>query len=61
MAYLSTIFITFLYQGTLRIVDLPGHERLRVQFLDQFKYSTKAVGFVIDSVLVQKEIRDVAE
>ncbi|CAO1335798.1 unnamed protein product [Diamesa tonsa] len=48
-------------KGTIRVVDLPGHERLRLKFLDQFKHSTKAVGFVIDSVLVQKEIRDVAD
>ena len=24
-------------KGTLRIIDLPGHERLRFQFLEQYK------------------------
>lgn len=47
--------------GELRLVDIPGHERLRGKFFDQYKNLTKAVIFVVDSVTVQKEIRDVAE
>lgn len=47
--------------GVLRLVDMPGHERLRLKLLDSFKQSAKAVVFVIDSSTVQKEIKDVAE
>lgn len=48
-------------QIALRIVDLPGQERLRNKFFDQYKSSAKAVVYVVDSVTIQKEIRDVAE
>ncbi|XP_045498459.1 signal recognition particle receptor subunit beta [Colias croceus] len=47
--------------NTLRLVDLPGQERLRNKFFDQFKNSAKAIVYVVDSVTIQKEIRDVAE
>ncbi|XP_072949100.1 signal recognition particle receptor subunit beta [Epargyreus clarus] len=47
--------------NTLRIVDLPGQERLRNKFFDQYKNSAKAIVYVVDSVTFQKEIRDVAE
>lgn len=47
--------------GELRLVDIPGHERLRGKFFDQYKNLAKAVIFVVDSVTVQKEIRDVAD
>ncbi|XP_047532969.1 signal recognition particle receptor subunit beta [Vanessa atalanta] len=46
---------------TLRIIDLPGQERLRNKFFDQYKNSAKAIVYVVDSVTIQKEIRDVAE
>lgn len=46
---------------TLRLVDLPGHERLRLRLLDNYKNSTKGLVFVIDSSTVQKDIKDVAE
>lgn len=42
-------------------MDLPGHERLRYKYFDQYKNTTKLVAYVIDSVTIQKEIRDVAE
>lgn len=45
----------------LRIVDIPGHERLRAQFFEQYKQIARGVVFVIDSVTFQKDIRDVAE
>jgi signal recognition particle receptor subunit beta len=44
-----------------RLVDLPGHERLRLRMLDTYKNTTKALVYVIDSCSVQKEIKDVAE
>ncbi|XP_041979436.1 signal recognition particle receptor subunit beta [Aricia agestis] len=47
--------------NTLKIVDLPGQERLRNKFFDQYKSSAKGIVYVVDSVTIQKEIRDVAE
>lgn len=46
---------------TVRVVDIPGNERLRGRFFDQYKNTAKAIIYVIDSVAVQKDIRDVAE
>ncbi|XP_014604542.1 PREDICTED: signal recognition particle receptor subunit beta [Polistes canadensis] len=46
---------------TLRIVALPGDERLRYEFFDKYKLAAKAIIFVVDSVTFQKNIRDVAE
>lgn len=43
------------------MIDLPGQERLRNKFFDQYKSSAKAIIYVVDSVTIQKEIRDVAE
>uniref|UniRef100_A0A1B6E0T6 Signal recognition particle receptor subunit beta n=2 Tax=Clastoptera arizonana TaxID=38151 RepID=A0A1B6E0T6_9HEMI len=45
----------------LRVIDIPGHERLCGKFFDQYKTSTKGIIFVVDSVTIQKKIRDVAE
>lgn len=54
--------ILSLTNGTnIRLVDLPGHERLRLSILENYKNTTKALVYVIDSNTVQKEIRDVAE
>lgn len=39
--------------GVLRIIDSPGHERLQS--------NGQRIIFVVDSVTVQKDIRDVAE
>lgn len=47
--------------AVLRVIDSPGHERLRGRFFDQYKATVKGIIFVIDSVTVQKDIRDVAE
>ncbi|CAG9808106.1 unnamed protein product [Chironomus riparius] len=46
---------------TLRLVDLPGHERLRLRLLDNYKNTTKAIIYVVDSSTVQKDIKDVAD
>lgn len=46
---------------SIRVVDIPGNERLRARFFDQHKSSAKAIVYVIDSVTVQKDVRDVAE
>lgn len=45
----------------LRVVDIPGHERLRDRFFDQYKKTAKGILFLIDSITIQKDIRDVAE
>lgn len=46
---------------SVRVVDIPGHERLRLRFFDQYKNTAKGIIFLIDSTTVQKDIRDVAE
>lgn len=46
---------------TVGVIDIPGNERLRGRFFDQYKNTAKAIVYVIDSVTVQKDIRDVAE
>jgi len=45
----------------LKMIDLPGHERIRGQFLDEFKSLARGIVFVIDSGSLQKEIKEVAE
>lgn len=47
--------------SSLRIIDIPGHERLRDRFYDQYKNTAKGIVFIVDSITVQKDIRDVAE
>ncbi|XP_015122486.1 signal recognition particle receptor subunit beta [Diachasma alloeum] len=47
--------------NSLKIVDIPGHERLRYRIFDKYKSSARGLIFVIDSVTFQKDIRDVAE
>ena len=34
------------FQKTLRVIDLPGHERLRTQMLDEHKGLARSVLFV---------------
>lgn len=46
---------------SLRIIDLPGHERLRQTLLEQYKSLARAVIFLVDSSTLQKEIKDVAD
>ena len=48
-------------KGMLKVIDIPGHERLRMKFLDQYKSSARALIFVIDALTFQKDLRDVAE
>ncbi|KAK3752243.1 hypothetical protein RRG08_047099 [Elysia crispata] len=45
----------------VRIFDLPGHERLRLQILDEYKGQARAIVFVVDSGTLQKDIKEVAE
>ncbi|XP_038162320.1 signal recognition particle receptor subunit beta [Cyprinodon tularosa] len=43
------------------LIDLPGHDSLRSQYLEKFKSAARAIVFVVDSAIFQKEVRDVAE
>lgn len=45
----------------LKIIDIPGHERLRDKFFDQHKTLAKGIVYVIDSNTIQQDIRDAAE
>ncbi|NWV45538.1 SRPRB protein, partial [Daphoenositta chrysoptera] len=50
------------FQSTnVTLIDLPGHESLRLQFLERFKAAARAIVFVVDSVAFQREVKDVAE
>ncbi|XP_060078330.1 signal recognition particle receptor subunit beta-like [Ylistrum balloti] len=46
---------------SLRIVDVPGHERLRMQYFDKHKHMARGVVFVVDSGTLMKEVKEVAE
>lgn len=48
-------------QNLLRIVDIPGHERVFTKYWDAYKMNCKGVMFVVDSETVQTDICDVAE
>jgi signal recognition particle receptor subunit beta len=47
--------------AAIRVVDIPGHERARHKFFDQYKLLAKGLVFMVDSVTIQKDIRDAAE
>uniref|UniRef100_A0A1B6EHE8 Signal recognition particle receptor subunit beta n=1 Tax=Cuerna arida TaxID=1464854 RepID=A0A1B6EHE8_9HEMI len=47
--------------GYLRVIDIPGHERVRFKFFDQYKSIARGIIFVVDATTIQKEIRDAAE
>ncbi|XP_014205220.1 signal recognition particle receptor subunit beta isoform X2 [Copidosoma floridanum] len=49
------------YNTSVKIVDIPGHERLRYKYFDKYKGSAKGLVFVIDSSSIHKDIRDAAE
>ncbi|GIY10752.1 signal recognition particle receptor subunit beta [Caerostris darwini] len=45
---------------TVTLVDIPGNERLRDKYIEQFLAFSRGIIFVVDSLNFQKEIRDVA-
>ncbi|KRT78147.1 ADP ribosylation factor [Oryctes borbonicus] len=47
--------------SSLKIIDIPGHERVRDKFFDKYKVEAKAIVYVVDSTLIQEEICDIAE
>ncbi|KAG9494512.1 hypothetical protein GDO78_002042 [Eleutherodactylus coqui] len=53
--------LLFSRHSSFTLVDVPGHESLRLQFLDQYKTSIRAMIFVVDSSAFQREVKEVAE
>ncbi|GFY58872.1 signal recognition particle receptor subunit beta [Trichonephila inaurata madagascariensis] len=45
---------------TVTLVDIPGNDRLRDKYLEEFLLLARGIIFVVDSFNFQKEIRDVA-
>lgn len=45
----------------MKIIDVPGHERLRDKFFEQYKSLAKGIVFVVDSLTLQQDVRDAAE
>ncbi|GBM16633.1 Signal recognition particle receptor subunit beta [Araneus ventricosus] len=45
---------------TVTLVDIPGNDRLRDKYIDQFLGFARGIIFVVDSFNFPKEIRDVA-
>lgn len=45
----------------MKIIDIPGHERLRGRYFDQFKNIARGLVFIVDSLEIQKDVKDVAE
>merc|ERR1712228_574766 len=55
-------FIAKIKDKILTMVDIPGHERLRAQYLDEYGASALGVVFVVDSSTIsRKTVADVAE
>lgn len=48
-------------QAPLKVIDVPGHERVRQRFFDTYKSTARGIVFVLDSFGLNKDIRDVAE
>ncbi|XP_003739457.1 signal recognition particle receptor subunit beta [Galendromus occidentalis] len=45
----------------VKLVDIPGNERQRMNVFDNFKSSARALIFVVDSISFMSELKDVAE
>ncbi|XP_065127256.1 signal recognition particle receptor subunit beta [Paramisgurnus dabryanus] len=43
------------------LIDVPGHESLRSQIVEKYKAMARAIVFVVDSSVFQKDVKDVAE
>ena len=46
---------------TLEIVDLPGHDRLRSKYWEDYKSNATGIVFVVDSQSFLSNVRDVAD
>lgn len=49
------------HSTTFKLIDIPGHERIRTKELEKCISDTKALIFVIDAEKVRDDIRDSAE
>lgn len=45
----------------LNIIDIPGHERVRYKFFDEYKLTARGIVFIVDSVTIMKDVKDAAE
>jgi len=55
-------FIAKIKDKILTLVDIPGHERLRGQYLDEYGSAALGIVFVVDSSTIsRKTVADVAE
>lgn len=48
-------------KAPLTLIDVPGNNRIRAKFFDNFKSLARAIIFVVDSSNFSREVRDVAE
>jgi len=55
-------FIAKIKDKILTLIDIPGHERLRTQYLDEYGSTALGIVFVVDSSTIsRKTVADVAE
>ncbi|XP_063771619.1 signal recognition particle receptor subunit beta [Pseudophryne corroboree] len=47
--------------SSFTLVDVPGHESLRVQCMEQYKPAARALVFLVDSSAFQRDLKEVAE
>uniref|UniRef100_A0A8C5PXZ4 Signal recognition particle receptor subunit beta n=1 Tax=Leptobrachium leishanense TaxID=445787 RepID=A0A8C5PXZ4_9ANUR len=48
-------------EPSLILADIPGHESLRLYFLEQHKVAARGLLFVVDSSSFQREVKEVTE
>lgn len=48
-------------QCSIELIDIPGHDRLRQNLIDQYKSDVRGIIFMVDSKSIQIEVRNVAE
>ena len=48
-------------RAPVNLVDLPGHERLRNKFVEEYKSQVRAIIYVVDASTIQKQLRDATE
>ena len=45
----------------VRMIDIPGHERVRQSYIDKLKSSTRGIVYVVDASDLSKQLRDATE
>lgn len=61
MHFFHYAYQLYCQKGALKLVDVPGHERVRQRFFDNYKNTARGIVFVLDSFNLNKDVRDVAE